>query len=140
MTISSPSSAPGVRIPFPGSDPISSRPPSRRLCPRGTAESRLHDLLRALTLRGREELRRLVRRVSQVEQALAGKRARVLLAGAYRRRVRIPLDLPGDLLAELDDDPLGRPLADSGNGLEALRVARGDRPEQLSHRSAREHR
>ena len=46
--------------------------------------------------------------------------------------VGIPLDLAGDLLAQLDDDPLSRPLADARNGLEPLRVAGGDRAQKLA--------
>src|SRR4051812_48640527 len=134
-TSSSPSSIPGVRIPLPGSTSIT-HPPSCSLRPGGAAQSRLHDLSGRLALGCREQLRRLRRRVAEVEQALTGERARVLLAGVEGGGVGVALDLTGDLLAQLDDDPLGGPLADAGDGLEPLGVSRRDRAEQLAHRAA----
>ncbi len=50
------------------------------------------------------------------------------------------LELAGDLLAQLDDHPLGGALADPRHGLEALRVAGGDRPQQLARGAAGEDR
>ena len=44
-----------------------------------------------------------------------------------------------DLLAQLDDDPLGRALADARHGLQARGVAGGERAEQLARRAAAEH-
>ena len=77
-------------------------------------------------------------RIAEVDEAVAGQRPRVAaLLGAGRDRL---LELPGDLLAQLDDDPLGGPLADSRHGLKALRVAGGDRPQQLARGAAAEHR
>ena len=54
--------------------------------------------------------------------------AGILLFSGRRGGVGVALDLPRDLLAQLDDDPLRRALPDAGNGLEALRVPGGDRP------------
>ena len=45
-------------------------------------------------------------------------------------------DAARDLLAQLDDDPLGGALADPGHGLEARRVAGGDRVQELARRAA----
>ena len=45
-----------------------------------------------------------------------------------------------DLLAQLDDDPLGGPLADARDRLEASRVARRERRDQLARGAAGEHR
>ena len=45
----------------------------------------------------------------------------------------------GHLLAQLDDDPLGRALADARDRLEARGVAGGDRRDQLARRPAGEH-
>ena len=50
------------------------------------------------------------------------------------------LELAGNLLAELDDHPLRRALADARGGLEALVVAEGDRLQELARRSAGEDR
>ena len=44
-----------------------------------------------------------------------------------------------DLLAQLDDDPLGRALADPGHGLQPRGVAGRDGAEQLARRAAGEH-
>src|SRR5262249_37836210 len=121
MTISSSPSTPGVRMPLPGSISVTGGP-SRGLRPRGAAERRLHDLLGALALGRREQLLRLRRRVAEIEQALPGQRPWILLPRRRGHGVRIALDLSGDLLAQLDDDPLRGPLADSRHGLEPLRV------------------
>src|SRR5262249_39361198 len=118
ITTSSPSgssSMPGVRIPLPGSIVIPG-PSSRRLRTRRAAGGGLHDPLRPLALGLREQLLRLGRRVSQIEETLARHRARVVL-GVHDGPVGVRLDLTRHLLAQLDDDPLGRPLADPGHGL-----------------------
>ena len=57
-----------------------------------------------------------------------------------RQRRHALLELAGDLLAQLDDHPLGGALADPGDRLEALRVAGGDRAQQLARRAAGEDR
>src|SRR5262245_15720863 len=134
----SPSSTPGVLIPFPGSTISAWPPPSRGLGAGGAAQGRLHDLLRALALGLVEQALGLRGRVAEVEQAVPGQRARVLLSAGAGRAVGVPLDLARDLLAKLDDDPLGSPLADPRHGLEALGVAGGDRTQQLPHRAAGE--
>ena len=67
--------------PHPGVARRAAHAASRGLRPRGAAQGRLHDLLRALALRAVEKLLRLGRRVAQVEQALAGQRPRVLVRG-----------------------------------------------------------
>src|SRR4249919_354274 len=144
MTISSSPSIPGVRIPFPGS--TTAPPPQLRfrglrescsLRPSRAAERRLDDLLGALALGAGEELLGLGRCVTEIEQALARQRARVLLARGEGDAVGVALDLPGHLLAQLDDDPLGGALADAGNGLKSLRVPACDRAQQLPHGAAR---
>ena len=83
-----------------------------------------------------EQLLGLERRVAEVDEAVAGEVAGVPALG--ERLDDLLLERAGDLVAQLDDDPLGRPLADPGDGLEALRVAGGDRPQQLARRAAGE--
>ena len=85
-----------------------------------------------------EQLLGLQRRVAEVDQAVAGE-----ARGRRRRRGQrrdLLLERAGDLLAQLDDDPLRGPLADPGHRLEALGVAGGDRPQQLARRAAGERR
>ena len=65
------------------------------------------------------------------------KRPRILLLIGRGDAVCVALDLPRHFLAQLDDDPLGGPLADPRHGLEALRVTGGDRPQQLADGAAR---
>ena len=74
---------------------------------------------------------------AELEQPVAGDRARVVGA-AHDDRPVVGL---GDarLLAQLDDDPLGRALADPRHGLEARRVAGRERRQQLARRAAAEH-
>src|SRR5688500_706612 len=134
MVISASSSTPGVRIPLPGSTITNAA--SCRLRSSGAAKGRLHDLLGALPRRLAQQLLCLRRRVAEVEPARPGGAARVLppLAGP-RDPSRVALDLAGSLLAHLDDDSSGGPLPDPGDGLEALGVACGDRPEQLADRA-----
>ena len=69
-------------------------------------------------------------------QAVARERARVV--GARDRDRRRSSD-GADLLAQLDDDPLRRALADARHGLQARRVAGRDRGQQLARRAAGEH-
>ena len=66
----------------------------------------------------------LLRREAEPEQAVAGERARVVAAGDHDRVVG---RRGADLLAQLDDDPLGRALADARHGLQARGVAGRDR-------------
>ena len=80
----------------------------------------------------------LLRREAEPEQALARERARVV--GRRAADDDVVGGPPGDLLAQLDDDPLRRALADAGHGLEAGGVARGDRVQQLARRPAGQHR
>src|ERR687891_1134287 len=137
-------SIPGVRIPSPG---FTNAPPpqprarglheSRRLRPRRTPQGRLHHLLRAGSAGVGEQPLRLRRGVAEVEQPFPGQGTGVLLAWCERRAVGIALDLPRNLLAQLDDDPLSGPLADPRHRLEPLGVTRGDRSEQFAHGSAR---
>ena len=99
------------------------------------------ELLRALAVGAVEQPLGLRRRVAEVEQAVAGQGARILgPADRDLGAVGVALDLARDLLAQLDDDPLGGALADSRHRLEALGVAGGDRPQQLARRPARERR
>src|SRR5262245_5737516 len=98
--------------------------------------------LGALALGLLEPLVRFAGRVAELQQPVAGEPARVrapAAAGNDRpasgaRR----LDLDSDLLAQLDDDPLGRTLADPGDGLKACGVARGERCDELARRAAGE--
>src|SRR5215210_2195869 len=135
MTISSSPSTPGVRIPLPGSTINASPPQLRfrglresRLRPRRTPQRGLDDLLGALAAGLGEQPLSLGGRIAEVEQSLPGQRAGILPFSGRRGGVGVALDLPRDLLAQLDDDPLRRALPDAGNGLEALRVPGGDRP------------
>ena len=116
-------STPGVRMPL----LIGARPAARAaISSSGVSPARLVEQL--LGLLGRE---------AEADQALAGERARVVARAATTISSR---GLAGDLLAQLHDDPLGGALADARHGLEALRVAGGDRAQQLAGRAAREHR
>src|SRR5271166_454266 len=90
-----------------------------------------------------QELVNLARRIPELEQAFAGEHARVLALAppGHDRRARAggrPA-LHAHLLAQLDDDPFGRALADPRHGLKAGRVARGERGDQLARRPRREH-
>ena len=76
-------------------------------------------------------------RCSPGRAAPRGRARRVVAAGD---RDRVLGQRRADLLAQLDDDPLGRALADPRNRLEAGRVAGGERREQLARRPAGEHR
>ena len=67
-----------------------------------------------------------------------GPRERVRLIRA-RDDDRILGRCRADLLAQLDDDPLRRALADPGHGLQPRGVAGRDRAEQLARRAAGEH-
>ena len=96
-------------------------------------------LLGGLAARALEQLLGLDQGVAEVHEPVAGERARVVVGAGCERRHAL-LELAGDLLAQLDDHPLGGPLADPGHGLEALRVAGGDRAQQLAGRAAREDR
>ena len=51
-----------------------------------------------------------------------------------------PIAPPRDLVAQLDDDPLGGALADPGHALEARDIAVGERADELARRAAAEHR
>ena len=78
------------------------------------------------------------RRVAELEQPVARER-RAARRRAGPRRARDLLDAvavrAADLLAQLDDDPLGRALADPRHRLEARRVAGRDRADQLARRA-----
>src|SRR6202050_2202223 len=124
--------------------------PSRRR-PRQT--QRLGDqllgaqLLRAVALHACQQLLGLAGRIAELDQALAGERARIEFppTQAATRNDRHPwhdrrLAIDADLLAQLDDDPLGRALADDGHRLKTRRVASGERAEQLLNRPSGEHR
>ena len=63
-----------------------------------------------------------------------GSSARVMTISAP------PARAAGDLLAQLDDDPLGRALADAGHRLQARDVAVGERRDELARRAAAQHR
>ena len=86
-----------------------------------------------------EQLLGLGQRVAEVHEPVASERARVVVWPGGERRHAL-LELAGDLLAQLDDHPLGGALADPGHRLEALRVAGGDRAQELARRAAREDR
>src|SRR5215213_4061733 len=104
----------------------------------GLAQGRADQDLGRIAVDPVEELVGLGERVAEVHQAIAREGVLALLAlRSFRHRL---LELSRDLLAQLDDDPLGRALADAGNRLEALGVACGDRPEELARRPAREDR
>ncbi len=98
-------------------------------------------LLGALALGVEQQAVDLGRREAELEQPVARERARGI-ARASAARLRAHDDRPrrpllaahADLLAQLDDDPLGRALADPRDGLEAGRVAGRDRREQLARR------
>ena len=61
--------------------------------------------------------------VAEAEQRLAGERRRIVGAGD---RDRVLGQRRADLLAQLDDDPLGGALADPGRRLQPGRIAGGD--------------
>ena len=94
------------------------------------------EILGTLTGGAVEQLVGLLGAVAEPEQALARDRPRVSRA---RDRDRLLGQRRADLLAQLDDDPLGRPLADPRDGLEARRVARRQRRQQLARAAAGEH-
>ncbi len=73
---------------------------------------------------------------AEADEAVPGEQPRVVAA---RDHDRVVGRRRADLLAQLDDDPLRRPLADPGHRLQPRGVARGDRGEQLARRPAREH-
>ena len=73
---------------------------------------------------------------AEPDEAVAGQQPRVVAAGDHDRVVG---RRRADLLAQLDDDPLGRALADAGHRLQPRGVAGGDRGEQLARRAAGEH-
>ncbi len=75
-------------------------------------------------------------REAEAEQAVAGEHPRVVPARDHDRRRRGARR--ADLLAQLDDDPLGRPLADPRRRLQARGVAGGDGAEHLARRAAGE--
>ena len=85
-----------------------------------------------------EQLLGLQRRVAEVDQAVAGEAAGI--APSASPAADLLLERPGDLLAQLDDDPLRGALADPGHGLEAFGVAGGDRSQQLARGAAGERR
>ena len=87
-------------------------------------------LLRVVAVEAVEQLLGLERRVAEVDEAVAGERAGVAALGRGHRHLL--LERAGDLLAQLDDDPLRGPLADPGHRLEAFGVAGGDRPQQVA--------
>src|SRR5258708_20864174 len=71
-----------------------------------------------------------------------GEPPRVLLLAAPRLDLLWPGrrgGAVGDLLAQLDDDRLGRAVADPGHGVEAGRIAGGERREQLAGPAGGEH-
>ena len=82
-----------------------------------------------------EQRLRLGGRVAELEQAVAGQQARVVAARG-RGSPTVASAGDADLLAQLDDDPLGRALADPRHGLEAGRVARRERRDQVARRAA----
>ena len=84
-----------------------------------------------------EQLLGLLEREAEPDQALARQQPRVVTA---RDPDRVVGGRRADLLAQLDDDPLGGALADPRHGLEPRGVAGGDGGEQLARRAAREHR
>ena len=75
-------------------------------------------------------------REAEPDEAVAGQQPRVVAAGDHDRVVG---RRRADLLAQLDDDPLGRALADARHRLQPRGVAGGDRGEQLARRAAGEH-
>src|SRR5207342_1658169 len=87
---------------------------SRRLAPRGAslAQRGGDQLLRVVALDPVEQPLGLERRVAEVDQAVASEATRVSLFRG--RHDALVLQLSGDLLAQLDDDPLRGPLADPG--------------------------
>ena len=86
---------------------------------------------------GGQQRLRLGRAVAQAHQALARQRTRVVaLTGGHGEVLR---QLAGHLLAQLDDDPIGRLLPHSGHGLEALGVARRDGALHLARGRAGQH-
>ena len=74
-------------------------------------------------------------REAEAEQAVAREHPRVVPAGDHDRVVA---GRRADLLAQLDDDPLRRALADPGRGLQPRGVAGRDGAEQLARRAAGE--
>ena len=98
-------------------------------------------LLGAVALGAVEQLVGLGRRVAELEQAVARQRARVVGVGATRRS-RAPIASASgsaradDLLAQLDDDPLGRALADARArpGSARRRRRRSRRPARAARR------
>src|SRR4051812_32085908 len=123
------SSTPGVRM-----RPLTAGPPCEcASCGRPCAQRALDQLLGGLAVGARKQLLRLLDREAEPDEAVTGHRPRIVGA---------PDDdavALADLFAQLDDDPLGRALADPGHGLEALGVAGCDRVQQLAGRSPRQH-
>ena len=71
--------------------------------------------------------------IAELDQRLA--RNRVAFVGSSKRRRRLTCSV-GELLLELEHDPLGGLLADAGDGLEPSRVLTRDRPAELRRRGA----
>src|ERR1035437_4583407 len=89
----------------------------------GQAQRLSDQLLRGLALDIPQQLLRLGGAIAELEQPFAREHPRMLsLAAAHDDRgalggARAAVD--ADLLAQLDDDPFGRALADPGDSLEA---------------------
>ena len=112
-------SIPGVRMPsLTGATPSArGRSGPRASRPRAPSSS-------CLGLLGRE---------AEPDEAVAGEQPRVVAA---RDHDRVVGGRGADLLAQLDDDPLRRALADARDRLEPRGVAGGERGEQLARRAA----
>src|SRR6185436_21108656 len=102
------------------------------------AQRRRQQFLGVAAVDAVEQLLGLQWRVAEVDESVAGKRTGVAVVACRKRHLL--LELSGDLLAQLDDDSLGSPFSDPRRGLEALRVAGGDRSQQLARRATGEHR
>ena len=110
-------SMPGVRM-------LTGAPPSARGRSGPRASRRGAPSSSSLGLLGRE---------AEADEAVAGEQPRVVAA---RDHDRVVGGRGADLLAQLDDDPLGGALADPGHGLQPRRVAGRDGGEQLARRAA----
>ena len=108
-----------------------------------------HDLRAGAQGVGDERLGRVVGCVAQqlvglddaeaeLDEPVARQPARVVAARDHDLLRAAPT--AADLLAQLDDDPLGRALADPRHGLQPRDVAGGERLDQLARRAAAEHR
>ena len=75
-------------------------------------------------------------REAEADEPVAREHPRVVAAGDHDRVV----GHGADLLAQLDDDPLRRALADPGRRLQPRGVAGGDGAQQVARRAAGEHR